>query len=488
MRRHLSVLAASALVASTLLIPSNVATAGVQLPPECDLDAQEPTGTFMSGNVQLKCAIVNPGVIGANFKEYEDGKTYMFVTSLSGLHVYDVTNPAKPKPAGALSSEFLPHFENEDVDLGGNMLMISNDAAESTGLLWLIDISDPTDPVPIYEPPVVPNYPFHMGGNPIEGGPGHTASCINGCNFAWITNGAAIDVYDLRDAKHGEGPPVLMGTMETGAGGRPDAKVATHDVQKDGNGLYWVAGFGGTFAYDVPSSDNYEAVEDAKLVVRTDRDGDSTYFEELGLGDGGNPNDYIHHNSRRLKNESVVYITEEDYTRPGCRGAGSFQTWKIPMKGGRPDRTKQVQFLDQWQTELIEDQLAPAGVCSAHYFDIAGSLVAQGWYEQGTRFLDVSDPRNIKQVGFYMPPRTMTWASYYIPTDNTKSFVYTLDALRGIDVLKVDRSARNRKTAPIRQKWLQSPDELSSFDFTTENGEFGWACRLSNEEVVWPLP
>jgi hypothetical protein len=34
--------------------------------------------------------------------------------------------------------------------------------------------------------------------------------------------------------------------------------------------------------------------------------------------------------------------------------------------------------------------------CSAHWFDVSGSLIAQGWYDQGVRFLDVSDPTAIK--------------------------------------------------------------------------------------------
>jgi hypothetical protein len=67
----------------------------------------------------------------------------MFVTGSAGLTTFDISDPASPEPLGALP---LPHFENEDVDLGGNILLISNDAAESTGILYVIDISDPATP------------------------------------------------------------------------------------------------------------------------------------------------------------------------------------------------------------------------------------------------------------------------------------------------------------------------------------------------------
>ena len=112
----------------------------------------------------------------------------MYVTSVSGLRIYDISDPAAPAEVGALA---LPHFENEDVDLGGDILLISNDAAESTGILYVIDISDPTAPA------IASTFP--MGGDPVEGGPGHTASCIKNCQFAWVTDTGGIRVIDLRD-------------------------------------------------------------------------------------------------------------------------------------------------------------------------------------------------------------------------------------------------------------------------------------------------
>src|ERR1700754_770073 len=44
------------------------------------------------------------------------------------------------------------------------------------------------------------------------------------------------------------------------------------------------------------------------------------------------------------------------------------------------------------------------GDCSAHWFTVKGDIVALGNYEQGTRFVDVSDPRNPKQIGWYRVP------------------------------------------------------------------------------------
>jgi hypothetical protein len=412
--------------------------------------ASDPTGLLASDNVSLLTSIPNPGVIGARFR---DG--VMYVTSVAGLTTYDISTPASPRLIGALP---LPHFENEDVDLGGNILLISNDAAESTGILYVIDISNPAAPTLLST--------MQMGGNPLFAGPGHTASCIRECRFAWVTDNAGIRVIDLRDPAQ----PVNLGTFETPAGG----DVVTHDVQVDAKGLAWVVGFGGTAAYKLPR--NYAGTGLGTLVARTDPTGNSTYFDEFGLGDGGNPNDFIHHNSFRKKN--VVLVTEEDYTRPGCRGAGSFQTWKLPATRGGMPTGEDMTILDQWTTELLADTAAPAAVCSAHYFDVRGDVVAQGWYEQGVRFLDVSEPSNIRQIGFFVPPNSATWGAYFAPTDPSGRIVYSVDASHGIDVLEFERpddvSTAATVGAPVRAEWTTTAPATGAPSTT-----YGFACRIS---------
>jgi hypothetical protein len=88
----------------------------------------DPTGLIASGNVRLLRTLPNPGAIGARFQD-----RVVYVTGVAGLTTYDVADPRNPRLLGALP---LPHFENEDVDLGGDILLISNDAAESTGVLY----------------------------------------------------------------------------------------------------------------------------------------------------------------------------------------------------------------------------------------------------------------------------------------------------------------------------------------------------------------
>jgi hypothetical protein len=121
--------------------------------------------------------------------------------------------------------------------------------------------------------------------------------------------------------------------------------------------------------------------------------------------------------------------------------------------------------LDTWSTELNgflfggpPDSKAPVTVnCSSHWFEASKDIAAVGWYEQGTRFLDVSSPRKIRQVGYYIPANGSTWAAYWSPTDPSRSIVYTTDAYLGVDVLKVARKSKNSDmetlVAPIPNEW-----------------------------------
>jgi hypothetical protein len=434
---------------------------------------------LVSSNVEPLATLPVPNPIGARFR---DG--YMYVTTTEGLTVYDVTKPELPVPVGALP---LPHFENEDVDLGGNILLVSNDPSEGVGVLYVIDISNPRAPVLRSAMPngfVETGVPGIFGlPEPQEPGIGHTASCIQKCRFAYLAGTArGIQIVDLRDPanpkKAGQFAPAITG-------------IATHDVQVDRKGLAWIAGADGTAAYDVSNPLK------PRMVMRTDPSIKNS--GQLGFpgpdpvfgigGEGETPIDLIHHNSLHYS-KRLVAITEEDYNRPSCKGAGSFQTWGIVGK--------KLALLDMFTTEL--DNLAQGkgwapvtGLCSAHYFDERNGLVAIGWYEEGTRFLDVRDPAGIRQVGYWVPTKGETWATYFPPTDRTGEIVYSLDFARGIDVLRFDRGDRRVRRAPVRRSWLRetpgSPGTGAARTGLSRKTDFGFVCRLpTRRNAAAPKP
>jgi hypothetical protein len=152
----------------------------------------------------------------------------------------------------------------------------------------------------------------------------------------------------------------------------------------------------------------------------------------------------VMHNS--LRRGDALVVTEE-VTGSDCPGSGKLVTYSLKETyGGAGFRsTKAHPFrmrpLDTWTPEK---QAGSSGCDSAHYFtDRGDGLLAMAFYAQGTRFLDVRNPRDIKQVGFYRPDDANTWAAYWRPG----GYVFVADFTRGVDVLRVG-ALRNQVAAP----------------------------------------
>jgi hypothetical protein len=196
-----------------------------------------------------------------------------------------------------------------------------------------------------------------------------------------------------------------------------------------------------------------------------------------------------------------LLVTEEDYVDPTCEGGeGTFSTWHIPYLDAEqsakdnPDARRdlgKMTPLDNWNSELMdtgEDTIAGA-LCSAHYFTYHDAgFIAQGWYQQGTRILDVRDPADIKQVGYFYAGASETWHSYWVPerdaegnvTGKDTNIVYTNDGVRGIDVLRVtlpttDPEETEDLKAPILKAWL-NPRTLKA---SKPSAKFGYLCRIA---------
>jgi hypothetical protein len=174
---------------------------------------------------------------------------------------------------------------------------------------------------------------------------------------------------------------------------------------------------------------------------------------------------------------NVLAVTEEDYAKPTREGQGSVQTWRITDQRN-PDGTIKLELLDMWTTELnelanLQGRSPATGNCSAHWFDEDKGLLAQGSYDQGVRFLDISNPRDIRQVGFYASTGTF-WAAYFAPTDPEREIVYGLDTTSGIDVLHIERGgAMATKRRPASQT-----DLAAGRRWGVKSPRWGFACPL----------
>jgi hypothetical protein len=461
----------------------------------------------LAANVEREATVPAPAGIGANFKRI-DGRQYMFATGSAGLYVYDTTRADAPRPVSALP---LPHYENEDVSLGGNRLLISGDGTMGGGVLQIVDISNPQ--VPRLEH-VVKMYTL--------GGPGHTATCIQGCDYVWVAGYGTIYVLDLTKLKDAPAPVTGLSAGTSYGIEAGDMKThrefgwSTHDVQVDDAGIAWVVGGDGTIAFDVnEGAYGPDNLKDPVVVARTgpnavaDTDLDTLPYSN---GRGDTVNDFIHHNSwrpdarrfrprtarqlgdRSVRDGELVLITEEDIwsretaasTPGGCESQGSFQTWQVKQFGSPGPDTGTVEHLDSWTTEFNElvandespltgnDVIPTKGFCSSHYFSERDEVVATAWYEQGIRFLDVSNPRDIEQSAYYLPEGATMWAAYWAPND--RDVVYAVDNSRGvIDVLRYQRGRARRGgdvDAPLARHWFDGRRNA------VKHAKFGWVCRL----------
>jgi hypothetical protein len=439
-----------------------VALAALALGPAAGAQA---AGPLNSDNVTTVGKLPDAvGAIGARFSP--DGHT-MYVTSATGLGIYDIADPEAP---ALLSRLPLPHFENEDVDVGRDTVVITNDPSFSSfGAIYLIDVADPRNPQ------IRSVLPTSLGGA-VENdtGNGHIANCIAGCDYLYTTGTSeGLTIYDIRDLDN----PRFVKAFEVPGRG------FTHDVNVDSTGIAWVTGEDGTFGFDVSDPVN------PKLELRSDEAVTNTGGGLPG-DDGSTPLDFLHHNSLRLT-KTVLGVTEEDYAKPTCEGQGSFQTWKISGERNS-DGTRKLELLDLWTTELNElanlQGRSPATVnCSAHWFDADQGLVAQGWYDQGVRFLDVSDPADIRQVGFHASQGTF-WAAYFAPTDPKRETVYALDVTSGIDVLHIDRPVPPGRMATRRRPASTADLEAPRRVGFVPNARWGSVCQLPSAELDSAIP
>jgi hypothetical protein len=431
-----------------------------------------PSGTnvpvMMSPNVRLVSTF--PETLGISGEWAKTGN-YFYVSSLDSISVFDTSDPLRPQLKGTLPNLV---FENEAMTYGERrvngtlrrFLLVGNDAYEAAvdpskgpqrgriggGQVIVVDVTDPTKPTVRAMTP--------------ESGAGtvttstHTVQCVTvSCEYAYTAGDVGkFSIIDLRNLDK----PAQIAT-------HPSPASAPNGIFTRGSGHYWDfdtarrgwhTGSGGAAAFDV-SNPRFPLV-----VEGTNAKGTATPW-----------NDFIHHNSMRpnaprnlsatapasVFNGNVLLVTEEDYFNDGdelaCNRAGTFQTWRVPIfngpayRAGNPDNQPnrgRIYPLDIINPVALGDGLSTpvGGFCSAHWFDFHQSgIVAQGYYQQGLRFIDVRRATDLKQYGYVTGGGTEVWDAYWVPQRDAagvaspsqkRNIVYTTDLVRGLDVYEVD--------------------------------------------------
>lgn len=444
----------TALLLAVVTAPSALAHAGS---PETAKKRQQFTDgvsvpVVTSPNVRLVTNVPDTAAISGVFAR---SAPYFYVSSTDSITVYDVSDPLHPTATGVLPNLV---FENEAVNYGekvvdgvvNRFVLVGADLVEhsptaidhvgTTKEVMVVDVTDPANPRIRSQVPTQTST--------------HTVSCINetDCRYAYTAGTAGkFSVVDLTDLDH----PRELGVFGSPAAG-PNAAFsagAGHKWNFDDAGFGVHTGSGGSALFDV--SDPTQPT----LVNTTNAQGVASPW-----------NDFIHHNAARpnasrftagappnVKNGNVLLVTEEDYENTDCATAGSFQTWYVDTLRGngtiRPlDRINPV--------GLGEGVAAPdMAFCSAHWFDYhPAGLIAQGYYEGGLRIIDVRDASNLRQYGYAASGLGEVWDAYWVPQRSKSgvaaatgktNIVYTVDAVRGLDVYTVDLPGATSSTTVL---------------------------------------
>jgi hypothetical protein len=307
---------------------------------------------------------------------------------------------------------------------------------------------------------------------------GHTTSCVNDCEWLWTggpasnrvqsnpaglnwAGGRPIIVTDLRNPSRPRAFPMQPVDLFR----RDGVTAYSHDVDVDAAGVAWVSGSGGTRGFWTDGK-HFDPVQ-RKFRHATPLDpvpygGGGLPQSVVADGDGGFEHNAIRPVGRdaprgddRYKRGELLLITEEDFgptpndARWACRDRGQFSiaSLKGSLNGeawrSTPQNKFRLQVVGTWNpfqkegSRPAEGPFNPlANFCSAHYFDIQGNVLAYAWYGEGTRFLDISDPENPRQIAYWRPADGIVWASYF-----HNGYIYTADRTRGVDILRLKHGA-----------------------------------------------
>jgi hypothetical protein len=370
-------------------------------------------------------------------------------------------------------------WENEDIDVDPErqLAFISRDPRGFTspassgatfpyGAVHVIDVSNPSAmrQVGFFTVPA-----------------GHTTTCVNQCDFVWTGGpyanaqtqpdflGRPIYATDVTDPANPKPCPDPIDT------GRNDGVTDyAHDVQVDADGVAWVSGAGGVRGYWTTGRHRNP------LTGKTE---EATGCKPIPYAGGGSPESatasrFMHNSWRNVdaavdgRRGDVLYATEENIVSD-CATSGRFATYDLggSHKGEGWRNIEKTHFrmkvLDTWWPE---GQKGTTACDSAHYFSDRGDgVLAYSFYSQGTRFLDASNPRDIRQVGYFRPDDANVWAPYF-----HDGYVFVADLTRGIDVLQFKGGPGSTK---VRAPLDTTPSTLRP------SQAFGYICPVKPAEI-----
>jgi hypothetical protein len=479
-----------------------VALAGAVGPGAAASAATLPAGATISKSLDYVGRVPDSSHIVEGKFDTVMGRDVLVTTGTYGFRTYDVRDAARPR----LLDSYQPpeilgengYWQDEDMEIDRRRKLIIGaldprhddvDQASCPGIgqlsaknrnpkcrsgFYVISYANPRN--------------LKQIGDFVELPAGHTASCVDHCNYIWTGGPARRNdlayLGPFTPGERGDGRPIWVTDLRDPAHPKPFAKPIdlwrndgatdySHDVNVDAHGFAWVSGRGGLLGY---------ATRGIWRDPRTDRLRRARPWNPVLVAGGGLPGgddgvaqpqtDFIHNASRPtdgrvrargVRRGNVALMTEEDFTEPCDQGGRIVAADITSSLGGEgaanstPDKPFRMTALDSFHPLRNPPAGDTAGItsCSAHYFEVSGSAVAAAWYGQGLRVLDASNARNLRQVGYYYVegtdaatnPSSLSWDTAW-----RGRLVYLFDMDRGIEILRLKRSPHHTsKLATVRE-------------------------------------
>ena len=483
-----------------------------------------PAGAAISDSLEYLGRVESPGLVEGKFDRVW-GRSILITTGRFGFRTYDASNPAKPK----LLDTFQPpdilgengYWQDEDMDIDRRRKLIigaldpRHDDVRQDLCPGIGNSTSTTPPVSKTRPEgcksgfYVISYAnprnLRQIGDFVELPAGHTASCINHCKYIWTGGPARRNdlayLGPFTAGGRGDGRPIwvtdLRNPWKPKVFGNPidlwrndQVTDYSHDVQVDRAGIAWVSGRGGIRGY--ATSGRYR--DPFTNLVRDARPWDPILVAGGGVGGVNHPETMFMHNSERpidseihadgVESNNILIGTEEDFDGT-CDQMGRLVLSDLTDSwGGEPavNSTETAPYrmnaLDTFHPAQDTPETAvPSADCSAHYFEVRGSTVAQAWYAQGLRLIDVSNARDVRQVGYYrVATGDATTDSLSWDVAWRGNLVYLFDMNRGIEILRLKGGAH----ASARMKAVAAPRLRKRARYST-------ASSLDSIDLVCPL-
>jgi len=497
-------LVAAALAAALALLAAPAAQA-----------ADPPPGAAISDNLTWEHRV--PGTettVDGNFDTVR-GERILVLTGRFGLRTYSLADPDRPE----LLSSWMPReilgergfWENEDIDLDRRRKLaivsldprhrdVDQEACPDVGT-----VRNPRCRSGFYVVSYANPGALRQVGDFVELPVGHTSSCIHGCRWIWTGGPARRDdlayLGPFTPGGRGDGRPIWVTDLRDAAKpvvqGQPidlwrndGATDYSHDVQVDARGIAWSSGRGGILGYATSGRHRDPRMD----VVRRATPADPILVAGGGVAGTSAPAMFMHNSLRPLNGQvgaggvadgNVLIGTEEEFGGTTCREKGRIVFSDLtdsmggePATGSTPEAPYRMRAISTFHpADDTPETLGPGTSCSAHYFDLRGSVLAATWYGQGLRLLDVADAAEPRQIGYYRvagtdPATNPSTVAFSVKHRHGR--LYLFDISRGVEILRL----RGGVAAAARMRTVAAPavgkDPIAPQPRTTD----GLVCPL----------